>query len=81
MLSGSSVVEIIKKAAGEQRTCKKPVRQKWYDAACEKARKNVFAWLNLARKKNNEVCKRNYRDANILYKKLCKEKKLPTTIA
>lgn len=72
-----TLLEKIKLAAGN--FCSKKFfepRCKWFDTECATARKNMLNKLNLLRKFNLEVYRKNYLASRKNYAKLCKKKKL-----
>jgi len=48
--------------------------QPWYDYQCEDARKNSFNKLKLARTSMTPMARECYKEANLHYKKLCRDK-------
>lgn len=73
----ATLVNMIKQASGVQKSLQKPLnrKQEWFDWQCVKERNKTFRLLNIYRKSNSLVIRRNYLTCKQKYKQLCKAKK------
>lgn len=70
--TAENITNMIKEVVGVPKPIKKDTfKQKWFDAACLRARNNAFKWLNLWRKKSSIIARDIYLRANKQYKVLC----------